>query len=178
MSYNPDRHHRRSIRIKGYDYSNNGAYYMTICTQNRELLFGNVKNKEMHLNEYGNIANKYWLDLSERYPNIMLDEYIIMPNHIHGIIFIQNNDNTVGVIHELPLHDPKQRRKMLIPKIVGYFDMNVAKQINILRNTRGKRVWQRNYYEHVIRDEADLNRIREYIINNPANWYDDENFIP
>lgn len=190
MKYNPDIHHRRSIRLQGYDYSQNGAYYVTLCTQNRECLFGEIVKGEMILNEYGKIVEQCWNNLSNHYDNIELDAYVIMPNHFHGIILItdtvdnvDNVDNVgaihVGAIHELPLRkspiqSPQQRRKMLLPKIVGRFKMNSAKQINQMRNTPGISVWQRNYYEHIIRNDKSLENIRNYIINNPSEWYYDD----
>ncbi len=163
---------RKSIRLKGYDYSQPGAYFVTIVTQNRENLFGEIVDDKMILNEYGKIVDKFWHSLPEKYQNIELDEFIVMPNHIHGIIIINER-----VIRELPQrespkreNDIKNRRKMILPKIIGYFKMNTAKQINILRKTLGLPVWQRNYYEHIVRNEDELNRIREYIINNPLKW--------
>jgi REP element-mobilizing transposase RayT len=194
MKYNPQIHHRRSIRLQEYDYSQNGAYFVTLCTQNRECLFGKIVNGEMILNEQGKIVEQCWNDLSNHYNNIVLDAYVIMPNHFHGIIFItdtvDNVDNVgaihVGAIHELPLYwaiheSPlqqqqrmQQRRKMLLPKIIGRFKMNSAKQINQIRNTSGVPVWQRNYYEQIIRNEKSLEIIRNYIINNPLEWYYDD----
>jgi len=166
-TYNPDIHHRRSIRLKGYDYSRAGAYFITICTHGRECILGDLVDGEMRLNEYGDIVRGEWLNLPNRFPDIELDAVVIMPNHIHAIIAI----HAVGVIHELPLrNDTKHRRTMLIPKIVGYVKMNTAKRINQSRNTPGARVWQRNYHEHVIRNEADLARIRKYVANNPRKW--------
>jgi REP element-mobilizing transposase RayT len=211
MKYNPQIHHRRSIRLQGYDYSQNGAYFITLCTHNRECLFGQIQNGQMILNEYGKIVEQCWNNLSNHYDNIELDAYVIMPNHFHGIILITDNvDNVDNVrairelpihelpihelpihelpihelpIHELPIHElprqqqkqrQQQRRKMLLPKIVGRFKTNSAKQINQMRNTPGISVWQRNYYEHIIRDEKSLENIRNYIINNPAKWQDDD----
>ena len=181
MKYNPQIHHRRSIRLQDYDYSSEGAYFVTICARHRECLFGEIVNGEIVLNEYGKIAEQCWNDMPNHYDNIALDAFIIMPNHFHGIIFITDNvdnvDNVraihVGVIHELPLRkspiqSSQQRRKMLLPKIIGRFKMNSAKQINQIRNTPGLSVWQRNYYEHIIRNEESLNNIRKYIINNPS----------
>ena len=191
MKYNPQIHHRRSIRLQGYDYSQNGAYFITLCTHNRECLFGQIQNGQMILNEYGKIVEQCWNNLSNHYDNIELDAYVIMPNHFHGIILITDNvDNVDNVrairelpIHELPIHElprqqqkqrQQQRRKMLLPKIVGRFKTNSAKQINQMRNTPGISVWQRNYYEHIIRDEKSLENIRNYIINNPAKWQNDD----
>ena len=117
------------------------------------------------------------MEIPVNYPNVTLDKFVIMPNHVHGIIMILGNDESVGAIHESPLRNtPLQRRKMTLRKIMGRFKMNTAKYINKLRNSPGVSVWQRNYWEHVIRDDNDLNRIREYIVNNPLQWeMDDEN---
>ena len=127
----------------------------------------------MVLNDAGRMVAGEWMKSADIRNEIELDAFVVMPNHVHGIIAI----HAVGVIHELPLphNDTKHRRTMLIPKIVGYVKMNTAKRINQSRNTPGARVWQRNYYEHVIRDEGDLNRIRQYILDNPARWAKDAN---
>jgi putative transposase len=121
---------RRSIRLREYDYSRPGYYFVTVCVRNRECLFGEIIDGEMHLNEYGEIVNDVWNYLPNRYPAAKLDIYGIMPDHFHGII-------TVGAIHELPLQrelrSPWQRRKMVLPKIIGYFKMNTAKHINQIR---------------------------------------------
>jgi REP element-mobilizing transposase RayT len=174
MKHSLDIHHRRSIRFQEYDYSLAGAYFVTICAQNRARLFGNVVDGEMRLSAYGRVAQDKWNELPTHYANVVLDTFLVMPNHIHGIIVI-----SVGAIHESPLQQPMditQRRLMLLPKIVGRFKMNSAKRINEMRGTSGLPVWQRNYYEHVIRNDESLNKIREYIINNPAQWeFDREN---
>jgi REP element-mobilizing transposase RayT len=128
---------------------------------------GKIQDNEMALNQYGQIVNNVWNTLENRYKEIILDEFIIMPNHVHGILLI---DNPVEVIHELPL---QERRKMLLPKVVGYFKMNSAKLINQLRGTQGQSIWQKNYYEHIIRNEVALTQIREYIVNNPLKWHQD-----
>ncbi|MEW6570501.1 MAG: transposase [Nitrospirota bacterium] len=140
MPYNPEIHHRRSIRLKDYDYSQMGAYFVTICTKDRECLFGEISDSKMELNDAGVIVAEVWNDLQNRFP-VKLDEYVIMPNHVHGIIIVNN----VGAIHELPLHMNKNsRRQMLIPKILGYYKMNAAKRINQIRNISGTPVWQLN----------------------------------
>lgn len=135
----------------------------------------------MHLNKCGKYIRDFWFTLPERYKNIELDEFSVMPNHLHGIIVI--NENCVRAIHELPLQDinankdtyRKNRRNMLLPKIIGYFKMNTAKTINNFLNSKNK-LWQRNYYEHIIRNEKDLNNIRNYIYYNPLKWaWDKEN---
>ncbi len=165
--------HRRSIRLKEYDYGQAGAYFVTICTQQRECLFGGIIEGKMHLSEAGKEVQSIWGKLPQRYPHTGIEVHIVMPNHFHGIITID-----VGAIHESPLRMSTvihSRRKMLLSKMVGYFKMNSAQQINHLRTTRGQPVWQRNYYEHVIRNEIDLKEIREYIENNPLKWLEDEN---
>lgn len=160
---NNEKFYRRSLRLQGYDYSQAGAYFITICTNHRRCLFGAINENEVILNDLGKIVLDVWYSLPARYPDIELDEFVIMPNHIHGIILI-----TVGSIHELPVQ--KERRNMLLPKVVGYFKMNSAKYINQKTLSAGTFLWQRNYYEHIIRNEAELNRIQKYIISNPAKW--------
>ena len=127
------------------------------------------------MNAAGNAVKKCWEDLQHCFLDVKCDTFVVMPNHVHGIILILS-DNHVGAIHESRLRTDKitTRRRMLLPKIIGRFKMNSAKQINDLRGTPGISVWQRNYYEHVIRDENSLNRIREYIATNPLRWQMDE----
>jgi len=183
MKYNPDVHHRRSIRLKNYDYSQPGAYFITICTHNRECLFGDIVDGEMILNEYGEIAKKCWLEIPVHFPNVLLDEYVIMPNHVHGIIIINDNigennhlPDIVGAKNFSPLHIPKfQSPKRAIGSIIRGYKIGVTKWFR--QKTEIYNVWQRNYYEHIIRNEGELNQIREYIINNPFNWQSDENYL-
>ena len=160
---------RRTIRLKNYDYSQKGLYFLTFCSQNREEIFGEIIEQRMVLNESGKILETEWEKLENK--NIRLLEYCIMPNHFHGIIEIKS-----WVIRELPLHDiknyEKTRRQMIIPKLVGKFKMLSAKNINKLNDKTGK-MWQRNYYEHIIRDEKDYMRISNYIKNNPRKWKED-----
>ncbi|MBP8944301.1 MAG: hypothetical protein KBG25_00115 [Paludibacteraceae bacterium] len=131
-----------SIRLPGYDYSRPGAYFVTIVTYQRQCLFGNIFNGEMMLNECGEIVKNWWQEIPNHYSNVQLDEWVIMPNHIHGIIIInENNDVNVEAIHELPLQQQNTReirRKMLLPKIIGYFKMNAAKQINKLQQSQNQ----------------------------------------
>ncbi len=185
MTYNRDIHHRRSIRLRGYDYSSIGAYFVTICVHERQCLFGDIVDGEMWLNDFGNIIATEWMRLTELRPDIETGEYVVMPNHFHGIVHIIeqstaliDKDNvgtihTVGAIHELPLQKRQQRRNMILPKIVGRFKMITTKQINIIRDTPGVPLWQRNYYEHIIRDDADYTRIAEYLDDNPSSWIED-----
>ncbi len=164
---------RRSIRFQEYDYSQPSAYFVTICTRKRECLLGEIFDGKIVLNESGLIVHRVWNGLPVRFPHTTIDSFVVMPNHIHGIMVIY-----VGAIHESPLPGgpPKfRRRKMLLSKMVGFLKMNTAKRINCFRRTPGSPVWQRNYYEHVIRNEIDLDEIRQYIENNPAKWLEDEN---
>jgi len=169
------RRNRQSIRLPGYDYSRVGAYYITICARDRQCLFGEVVDRHMQLNQAGRIICSVWDDLPRFYDGIELDAFVVMPNHVHGIVVIHQ---PVGAIHESPSHAVTvvQRRRMLLSKIVGRLKMVSAKQINALRGSSGQPLWQRNYYEHVIRDDGSLNRVRQYISDNPAQWeFDHEN---
>jgi putative transposase len=165
---------RKTIRLKDYDYSTPGEYFVTICTHEHICILGNIVDEEMRLSEEGLIAKQSWEELPNHFKNIKFDEYVIMPNHIHGII---NIIEPVGAIHESPLRMTQyQRRIMKLPKIIGRFKMTSAKKINLSNNTIGAPIWQRGYYEHIIRSEKDLNNIRDYISNNPVKWFfDNEN---
>ena len=159
--------------MKEYDYGQAGAYFVTICTPHRECLFGKVVEGKMRLSKAEIVVQSIWEKLPRRYSHTDIDVSMIMPNHFHGIITID-----VGAIHESPLRMPTvtlSRRKMLLSKMLGYLKMNSAKRINEVRNTPGAPVWQRNYYEHVIRNEIDLEETREYIQSNPLKWLEDEN---
>lgn len=185
MAYNPEVHHRQSIRLRDYDYSRAGAYFVTICAWQRECLFGEVVDGGMRLNDAGRVVTRIWDMLPQRFQDAEVDVFVAMPNHIHGIIVI-NDPGGVGAIHELPLHASphasplrklylRDRRNMSLPKIIGYLKMNSAKRINQQRNTPGVPVWQRNYYERIIRDESEWHAIRQYMLDNPVKWEEDEN---
>lgn len=160
----PNRH---SIRLKNYDYSQNGAYFITICTHDREYLFGDVVDEKMEINQYGEIMNQTIKSLTKRFP-IDIDVYQIMPNHIHIIIII------VGAVHESPLRKRTSQKRSLLSQIIGFLKMNSSKSIHVRAN-HDSPVWQRNYYEHIIRNEIELEKIREYIMLNPAMWDRDRN---
>ncbi|HAT73660.1 MAG: CRISPR-associated integrase [Candidatus Moranbacteria bacterium GW2011_GWF2_36_839] len=161
---------RKSNRLENFDYSQNGMYFVTICTKGREELFGEIIDGKIILNELGIIVLKNLQEIPNYFENIFLDRYIIMPNHLHLIVEI--NKSIVGAVHEPPL---QKRRNMLIPKIIGKFKMLSAKEINILTKNSGNPLWQRNYYDHIIRNEISLNKIREYILTNPGRWERDRN---
>jgi putative transposase len=169
--------------LQNWDYSRSGAYFITLCCNKRlHYLFGQVTNGRMVLNEFGNIAEKWIKIIPERYEQVTIGSHVVMPNHVHLIVMVHDVRVPVGAIHELPLQKNdtnnesvrNQRRIMIVPKIVGFYRMNVAKQINQSRGVSGHPVWQRNYYEHIIRDEKSLYQIRQYIRNNPAHWDIDE----
>ena len=188
--YDPTRHHRRSIRLPAYDYTQPGAYFVTICSQNRECLFGDVINEEMILNQRGEMVERTWRELAECYPGVEVDAFVIMPNHVHGIIvLVEAGPLGVGPVGAGPRACPEGpgacpgrpqgvAPTMSLPDVVHRF-----KSLTTARYRTGVlqdgwqpfpgRLWQRNYYEHVIRDEEELNRIRQYIIDNPGRWQDD-----
>ncbi|MBM4146974.1 MAG: transposase [Nitrospira sp.] len=174
MKYNPDKHHRRTIRLKDYDYSRVGAYFVTICTQVRECLFGDITSDEMQLNRAGEMIQKTWKEIPLKYSHIEIDEFLVMPNHIHGIIIIKGNYcrgevfspavSLSGSITNLSIQKGGDTPPLQIPtlgRIIAYFKYQSTKQINLINNSPGTPLWQRNYYEHIIRNENELNRIRE-----------------
>jgi REP element-mobilizing transposase RayT len=156
-----------------------------MCIYDGECLFGNIIDREMQLNECGEIVQGEWLRTSTVRPNVTLDAFVVMPNHIHGIIMLTKD--TVGATrwvaqskHQIRIRAthrvaPTGPVSGSIGAIIGQMKSLAAKRINHMRKTPGAAVWQRNYYEHVIRDDPDLNRVREYIANNPARWDEDEN---
>ena len=192
MKYNPDIHHRRSIRLQCYDYSQAGALFVTICTNNRENLFGTIVTGAMQLNDAGKMAERCWVDIPAHFPSVELDEFVIMPNHIHGIIVLTDSITTVGA-KDLwaknvrakdiwakdiwakdisPLRDRPTGTSGTIGSIVRGFKIGVTKWFR-QQNTIHE-VWQRNYWEHIIRNETERDRFREYIRNNPARWEQDK----
>ena len=193
MKYNPEIHHRKSIRLKGFDYSQGGYYFVTICTHNREHLFGEIADGVIKLNKYGKIVKEELLRTEEIRQNIKIDYFVIMPNHIHLILIIKeqylNYYDVVGVHCNEPLQqNPYNNNEPLLQNtekfgkstknslstIIKLLKSTITKQINDIRNSPGLPIWQRNYYEHIIRNEKELYEIRKYIDNNPLNWNDDE----
>lgn len=191
MPYNPNIHHRKSIRLKGYDYSQAGLYFITICVQDRECLFGKIVDGEMILNDAGKMADNEWVKIPERFTNVQLHEYVLMPNHFHAImqivgaiLVVTPNDKSVSDEKGQPQGiAPTDTKTTAKPKTVG--DMVGAFQsivtVEYIRGVKQSgwkpfngKLWQRNYWEHIIRDEQSYQRISEYIINNPKNWKDDK----
>ena len=235
--YNPQMHNRRSIRFKGYDYTQAGLYFITICCQNRACLFGEIENGKMMLNDAGAIANDCWLNIPNHFPNAILHEYVIMPNHVHGIIeLVGANHHSPKTNHHSPetnqhspetnQHSPKTNQyspktNQYSPKTnhhspktnhhspnIPVIGDNRAKNVSVIGDNRAKNVsplrspsktvgsvvrgfkigvtkwmrqntdtfyiWQRNYWEHIIRDDISYENISQYIINNPTKWNNDK----
>ena len=216
MKYNPAIHHRRSIRLKNYDYAQEGLYFVTICVQNRQCLFGTIVDGEMMLNEAGEMVEKWYLELPHKFHDIKPDVYAIMPNHFHAIIEnvgFDENDASISVGADLCVcpkqHEgvcPKQHKGAHVGAdlcvcpdkkdahmergahtgaplhhVMQWFKtMTTNEYIRCVKASNwlpfDKRLWQRNYYEHIIRDANDYARIYDYIINNPQNWNKDAFF--
>jgi REP element-mobilizing transposase RayT len=155
---------RKRIRLKRYDYSQDGYYFVTICAENREEWFGKVEKGEMILNQYGKIANQCWDDLPNHYLNCSLDSFVVMMNHIHGIIVILNKDVTIvgNGLKPFPTHG--------LSEMIPGFKTFSSRKINEEIKNDNKFQWQKSFYDHVIRNETELYRIRDYIKNNPLKW--------
>jgi REP element-mobilizing transposase RayT len=194
MTYDPKIHHRRSIRLRGYDYSQAGVYFVTIVTQGRVALFGEVVNGEMRLNRYGEIVRAAWFDLPRHYKHVELGALVVMPNHVHGIIIFNDIGRGGSARVSQPAPDKATtssssstdesktrpyRKPHALPEIVRAFKSFSARRINFLRHAKGTPVWQRSYYDHIIRNEHDLELTWLYIESNPARWAEDqENPVP
>jgi REP element-mobilizing transposase RayT len=231
MAYDSFKHHRRSIRLRGYDYSQAGAYFISICEVNRECIFGDIVDGEMRRNQFGEIVLKWWNELPNYYPPVQLDEFIVMPNHLHGIIEITNvgagsprpnfdtprpnidapppnfetphpNIDAPRPNFDAPRADgqpdtgqhsitrsdigqsditrpdigrghPAPTEKRALGQLVGYFKFKITNEINQIRDASYAKLFQHDYYEHIIRQEREWNVIAKYIRNNPANWHAD-----
>jgi putative transposase len=172
MTINPEARGRRSIRLRDYDYTLAGAYFVTIVTRDRKCLFGDVVDGEIRLNHWGRTVQDEWKKSAQIRKEIELEAFVVMPNHIHGIIVITGApERATG---QSPLQSGPTRRSL--GAFVGGFKSAVTKRISELRGSPHTPVWQRNYFEHIIRDEDSLNRVRQYIFENPARWeFDREN---
>jgi len=169
----PARYHRRSTRLQSYDYAQPGAYFVTVCTRDRECLLSDIVDGEMQLNKCGMAVRGEWLRTAELRENVELDASVIMPNHLHGIVVITNGR---GTARRAPTEEFGKPVANSIPTIMRAFKSASTKRINEIRSTPGTFVWQRNYYEHVIRNDEELKAIRQYILSNAANWTSDEDY--
>lgn len=213
---------KKQFRYQGYDYSQNGFYFITICTKNREMFFGNIKNGKIKLSDIGLIANKFWLEIPNHFPFVILDEYVIMPDHIHGIIKINNNPANVGTGHcpvlakkteksfpraekdfpekisrtgQCPAGKISRTGQCPVPTgeypvvekakfgsvksgslsiIIGSYKSVVTKNVN-RKVSNCNFAWQSRFHDRIIRNDEELNRARQYIINNPLKWELDKN---
>ncbi|MFA6008520.1 MAG: transposase [Desulfobacteraceae bacterium] len=160
---------RKSIRFNNYNYAKNGTYFITLCTQNREHTFGTITNRTMILNDLGSFVQKTWHDLPNHNPSVDLNAFVIMPNHIHGVVVIESKRADMGHfgtgLEPGPTHG--------LTEIVRQLKTFSSKRINQFRQTPGIQVWQRNYFEHIIRNDEEWNSVREYIMFNPAKWDED-----
>ena len=161
MSFNPDTYRRKSMRLPSYDYTRSGAYFITVCTNNREHLFGEICNDKVILNRAGQMIERWYDELFVKFPNIYCQEMVIMPNHIHMIIVMENSDKhlSIGTVVQW-------FKTMTTNEYIKGVHSNLFEPFH-------KRLWQRNYYEHVIRNEKSFLNIQEYIVNNPITWEDD-----
>ena len=168
---------RKSIRLRGWDYTKTGAYFITICTHQREPIFGEVIDRRMKMNDWGSVVVAEWRQTERLRNNVTLDEFIVMPNHVHGIIWITHDANTnVGAQRAAPLPDINVTPKSL-GAIVRSFKSAITRTINQMRQTPNGKIWQRNYYDRIVRDDEELNTIRHYIRQNPARWSLDQDVI-
>ncbi len=196
MQINPEKfknkYRTKSTRLQNWNYASAGWYYITICTKNKENYFGKIKDQKLILNEIGKIAEKFWSEIPKHFQNVRLDEFIIMPNHIHGIIVIDDvEDDVVVETLQCNVSTMKEGKNKFYSKIspkprslstiIRSFKSICTKTINNnfkIKNNNQKInfAWQPKFYDHIIRNEESLNKIREYIFQNPFNWEKDENF--
>lgn len=167
---------RRSIRLQGYDYGQDGAYFVTICAHQRMCIFGDVIGDSMHLNDWGMMVTTEWERTAILREYVALDAFVVMPNHIHGIMMIQKHTGR-GMMHHAPTEPLKREFSKpaahSLPSIIGAFKSAVTRRIRRLPDGAHATIWQRNYYEHVIRNESSLNHLRKYILHNPMRWQTD-----
>jgi len=164
MPFNPQRHHRRSIRLKGYDYAQPGGYFVTFCVREHACELGQIIDGKMTLSDTGRIVHDFWIQIPVHFPNVSVDMFVVMPNHVHAILMIEGRG---GVTPPL---------RPTLGQIVAYYKHQTTAQINQLDDNAGVPFWQRGYYERIIRNERDLQAIRKYILENPLKWeLDQEN---
>ena len=169
----PSVNHRHTIRFPGYDYRQAGDYFITLVTYNRLHLFGHIDDAIMYLSNYGQIAYAEWFKTVELRSNIELDpdEFVVMPNHIHGIIHINDTVNSSSSVCSSKCLQPPLSGSL--SAIIRAYKSAVTYAINSLNQSRGAPVWQRNYYEHIIDTDNEYLNIAAYIQNNPENWLQD-----
>ncbi len=189
MPYDPEKHHRRSIRLSGYDYTSAGMYFVTICTAGRVCVFGDIVDEGVRLSRWGRIAARYWRAIPDHFPAVDLDAFVIMPNHVHGIMVINKADGGCRITDVCNAHGAQNPRDAAalepsnltthgvpprsLSAIVRSYKAGVTREINRQRHTPGTRFWQRNYSEHVVRNREDYERVYTYAVSNPGLWLED-----
>ncbi len=193
MSYDPQKHHRRSIRLQAYDYAQSGAYFVTVCVQDHVCLFGKVVEGRMYLNTRGQLVAEEWQRTATLRPQVELDAFVVMPNHVHGIVLIvppeaedfptphgynirMGGRGRRGDARVAPTQEgkrPRGPRPNSLGAVVGAFKSAVTRRINRQRDTPGAKVWQRNYYDRILRNEKAWRACRRYIEKNPSRWDSD-----
>ena len=179
MTSGPDLPQRKSIRLQGFDYAQAGAYFVTICTQGKRCLLSSIVGKSVELTLAGEIVRAVWNSLPERFPRLVLDEFVIMPNHLHGVLGLigaglappaVNPGKTVSMMEADAPKKPAAPKKYSLPDVMGAFKSISTIQVNKRLQRKGIPLWQRSYYEHIIRKGEDLRKIQQYILENPLNW--------
>ena len=188
MTYDPKKHHRRSIRLRGHDYSGGGAYFITICAQDKKCLFGQVAKGEMILNEAGRNIQRVWENLPQRFPTVVLDAFQLMSNHLHGILVIPSAglEQALALATGAPVIQPGPKAAgtasqgtasrtptLAMGGVVGAFKSIATIEVNRFQSCVGRRLLQENFYEHIIRSVDSLEKIRAYIRQNPVRWLED-----
>ncbi len=169
---------RKNTRMKKWDYSSSGWYFVTICIKNRECVFGDVKEGKMQLNNLGKLAQKCWIEISVRYQNVEIEQFVVMPNHIHGIVVIKNNENICREKEFLfPNKNTIERRRMKLSTIIGSLKSGVSRENNKMYSPQVRFKWQSSFHDHIIRNETELINIQNYINSNPENWRDDDFWV-
>jgi REP element-mobilizing transposase RayT len=178
-----------SARLQNWNYSWNGFYFVTICTKNRECFLGNITDGKMKLSDIGKMARKYWLEIPNHFPFVQLDAFVVMPNHVHGIIIIDKTDNIVGrdvacnvsTVSDKTSIDGKNENMALISPKQGSLSTIIRSYKSVVtkhaRKTRIDFSWQPRFYDHIIRNDNSYQNISEYIINNPLNWNNDKLYL-
>lgn len=182
MGIEPEKYHRQSIRMKGYDYTLPGAYFVTLLSQNRVCLFGEVENGEIKLSKIGQLVIDCWYGIPKMFNNIELDEFVLMPNHLHGILLINEapgkgeafsdmntSQHVLGLENASPLQ-PRGTQSGSLSAVIQNFKSVSTRRVNQKFFKSGNKIWQRSFYERIVRNDRELNAIRQYILDNPLNW--------
>jgi REP element-mobilizing transposase RayT len=151
------RDYHKNVRLKDYDYSSSGGYFVTIVVAGRECCLSRIDKGNAELTDFGQVVVRGWTWLAEQYSYVVLDEYVIMPNHFHGILFVEDSQTEKGP-------------RLTLGRLIAAFKTVTTREINLARKSPGRQFWQDNFHEHVIRNERDLAGVREYIANNPLQW--------